>query len=84
MLAAYEGLGDGMPTYILLLTLTPEGRERTLSDPDALLRAEREVHVPEVTCMGIYGVIGEYDFVTWLEAPDNEAAARFCISLVLR
>jgi uncharacterized protein with GYD domain len=73
-----------MPTYILLLTLTPEGRERVLSDPDTLLRAEREVHVPDVTCMGIYGVIGEYDFVTWLEAPDNETAARFSLAMGVR
>lgn len=67
-----------------MLTLTPEGRERVLSDPDTLLRAEREVQVPEVTCMGIYGVIGEYDFVTWLEAPDNETAARFSLEMGVR
>ena len=73
-----------MPTYILLLTLTPEGRERALADPDTLLRAERAVRVPEVTCMGIYGVIGEYDFVTWLQAPDNETAARFSLEMGVR
>jgi len=71
-------------TYVLLLTLTPEGRERTLADPDNLLRAEQGVSVEGVSCMGIYGVIGDYDFVTWLEAPDNETAARFSLELGVR
>ncbi len=29
----------------------------------------------------LYGVLGDYDFVTILEAPDNEAAARFSLEL---
>ena len=34
--------------------------------------------------MGLYGVLGEYDFVTLIEAPDNEAAARFSLEFGVR
>ena len=73
-----------MATYILLLTLYPEGRARILDDPDLLLEAEAAIDVDGVTCLGIYGVLGQYDFVTLLEAPDNEAVAQFSLELGVR
>lgn len=73
-----------MATFILLLTLYPEGRARILDNPDLLLAAEDAIDVEGVTCMGIYGVLGQYDFVTLLEAPDNEAAAQFSLELGVR
>ena len=70
-----------MPTYILLLSLTPEGRHRMLDNPDRLLIAEQSIDIPRTQVHGLYAVLGEYDFVTILDAPDNEAAARFSMEL---
>ena len=70
-----------MATYILLLTLTPEGRARMAEDPESLLRAEESVRVGSANVLGLYGVLGDYDFVSILEAPDNETAARFSLEL---
>ncbi|MEE8337181.1 MAG: GYD domain-containing protein [Dehalococcoidia bacterium] len=70
-----------MATYILLLTLESEGRERMLDDPESLLRAEGEIAVPGVQLMGLYGVLGDYDFVSLVEAPDNDTIARFSLEL---
>ena len=70
-----------MPTYVLLMTLTPEGRERMLENPEAVLEAEARVRVPDVSVLGLYAVLGEHDFVGLLEAPDNETAARFSVAL---
>ena len=70
-----------MPTYILLLSLTPEGRNRMLNSPDRLLIAEESINIPETQVHGVYAVLGEYDFVTILDAPDNETAARFSMEL---
>ena len=70
-----------MATYILLLTLTPDGRERMADDPESLLRAEASVREPGAQVHGLYGVLGDYDFVSILEAPDNETAARFSLKL---
>ena len=73
-----------MATYILLLTLTPEGREKMLDDPGSLLHAVETIEISEVDTLGLYGVLGDYDFVSILTAPDNESAARFSIELGVR
>ncbi|MDP6605997.1 MAG: GYD domain-containing protein [Dehalococcoidia bacterium] len=70
-----------MATYILLLTLEAEGRASMLDDPESLLRAEAAISVPGVQLMGLYGVLGDYDFVSLIEAPDNDTVARFTLEL---
>lgn len=70
-----------MPLYIMLITLTPEGRAAMAQDPERLMRAEHEVALPNTEVLGLYAVLGQYDFVGMLEAPDNEAAARFSLHL---
>ncbi|MEZ4482399.1 MAG: hypothetical protein R3B97_14885 [Dehalococcoidia bacterium] len=44
-----------MATYVLLLTLYPEGRERVAADPEVLARAEVAAATPGVRCLGLYG-----------------------------
>ncbi len=73
-----------MSTYILLLTLNTDGREKMLEDPDSLLRAENATEVSGVQCLGLYAVLGAFDFVSILEAPDNESAASFSLELGVR
>ena len=73
-----------MPIYIQLLTLTPEGRERTLEDPESVRRAQYEINVPGIELLGEYGVLGEIDFVNIVQAPDNESIARFSLELGVR
>ncbi len=73
-----------MATYFLLLTMTPDGREACLDDPLRLLRIEAETDVPDVECMGLYGVLGPYDFVSMIEAKDNETVARFSLEFGVR
>ena len=46
-------------------------------EPELVLHSAHSSELPDVQCMGLYAVLGEYDFITILEAPDNEAAARF-------
>ena len=73
-----------MPTYILLLTLTPEGREKALQDPLAILHAQDSIMVADVHVLGQYAVLGDYDFVSIVEAPDNDTVARFSLELGVR
>ena len=73
-----------MPIYIQLLTLTTEGRAKMLEDPEMVLHAEAGIRVPGVQVLGQYGVLGDYDFVNIVEAPDNDAVARFSIELGVR
>ena len=47
-----------MARYILLMTLTPEGREKTLRDSETILRAESSIRTPDIQMLGLYGVLG--------------------------
>ncbi len=73
--------GEAMANYILLMTLTPEGREKALADPERVVRAGHETRVAGVQGLGLYGVLGPYDFIGIIEAPDNDAAARYSMRL---
>ena len=73
-----------MATYILLLTLSPEGRQHALHDPESVRRAQDEISIPGVQVLGVYGVLGEYDFVSIVEADDNQSIARFSLELGVR
>ena len=70
-----------MARYILLMTLTPEGRERMTVDPERILRAESEVSTDDTQMLGLYGVLGNYDFVAIVESSDNAGIARFSLGL---
>ena len=70
-----------MPTYILLSTLTPEGRQTLHKNPDRLEEVNKEIAALGCTVVGQYAVLGFYDFVSIVEAPDNETAAHLSIDL---
>ena len=65
-----------MPTYILLSTLTPEGRRTLHSDPDRLDEVNQKIADFGCEVIGQYAVLGSCDFVTVIQAPDNESVAQ--------
>lgn len=73
-----------MAHYVQLLTLTPEGRRKLLEDPECVLQAANAVRQRDVTILGLYAVLGSFDFVSIVEAPDNEAVARYSIEFGVR
>jgi uncharacterized protein with GYD domain len=70
-----------MPTYILLSTLTPEGRQTLHKNPDRLEQVNKEIADFGCKVVAQYAVLGSYDFVSIVEAPDNETAAHLSIDL---
>ncbi len=70
--------------YILLVRLSPEGIDATLENPRTPLDAERSISIPGVSALGIYAVLGPYDFTAIIDAPDNDAAARWSIAFSAR
>ena len=66
--------------YILLINLSPESASAVVDDPLLPLKVDRSVIIPGVTALGVYGVLGPYDYVAILEAPDNDAAARWSLT----
>lgn len=70
-----------MAAYILLSTLTPEGRCTMHKHPDRLIEVNKEIEQLGCKVLAQYAVLGPYDFVSIVEAPDNETAAHLSVDL---
>lgn len=70
-----------MPTYILLSTLTDEGRKTVKERPDRITEVNHELERMGVRVVSQWAVLGPYDFVNVVEAPDNETIARASLEL---
>lgn len=73
-----------MGTYILLTTLTDEGRKTLKKHPDRIKEVNKEVEAMGVRIIAQYAVLGPYDFINIVEAPDNETIARVSMELGAR
>jgi len=70
-----------MAVYVMLSTLTDEGRKTIMERPERMAEVNREVERMGAKVLQQYAVLGPYDFVNILEAPDNETIARISIAL---
>ncbi|RKY66545.1 MAG: GYD domain superfamily [Candidatus Latescibacterota bacterium] len=73
-----------MGIYIMLSTLTDEGAKTLKANPERLKEVNREVEGMGVKILAQYAVLGPYDFVNIVEAPDNETVARVSLTLSSR
>lgn len=65
-----------MAHYLMLTTLTDEGRKTIKENPERIRQVNREVEAMGVKIVAQYALLGPYDFVNILEAPDNKTVAR--------
>jgi len=70
-----------MATYIMLSTLTDEGAKTVKERPGRIKEVNQEIEALGVKVVAQYAVLGLYDFVNIVEAPDNETVARVSIEL---
>ncbi len=70
-----------MATYIMLSTLTDEGRRTLKERPDRLQEVNREIEAMGARVTHQFAVLGGYDFINILECPDNETIARISVEL---
>ena len=73
-----------MSVYIMLTTLTDEGRKTVKENPERIKEVNKEVEAMGVKILAQYALLGQYDFVNILEAPDDKAIARVAIELGAR
>ncbi|MEM0445055.1 MAG: GYD domain-containing protein [Nitrososphaerota archaeon] len=70
-----------MPRYILLSNVTCEGLETISKNPQRILEVNREVEAMGVKIIDQYALLGPYDFVTVVEAPDEVTVAKLSVML---
>jgi uncharacterized protein with GYD domain len=70
-----------MPNYILLSSLTDEGWKTIKEKPERIKEVNKELQAFGVRVVSQYAVLGPYDFVNIVEAPDNETIAKMSIEL---
>ena len=65
-----------MPTYILLSTLTLQGVQTLKANPERLLQVNKDIEELGITVRHQWATLGEFDFVSVVEAPDIETIAK--------
>ncbi|HEY7530013.1 MAG TPA: GYD domain-containing protein [Gemmatimonadota bacterium] len=69
-----------MPTYVTLHKLTAQGSGRIEESPSRVEAARKIARELGGELKALYPVMGRYDFVGLLEAPDDETAARVSLA----
>jgi uncharacterized protein with GYD domain len=70
-----------MATYVLLSTLTPEGRQTLHAHPERVAEVNKEIAEFGCRVLQQYALLGAYDFLTVVEAPDNATVAHLSVDL---
>jgi uncharacterized protein with GYD domain len=73
-----------MPEYVVLSRLTADGRKTLRSNPERLREVNEEIDAMGVKVMRQYALLGEYDFLPILEAPDNETVGKVMVEIGAR
>lgn len=73
-----------MSTYLMLSTLGPDGMARLREKPGRLREVNAEVEAMGARVVAQWALLGEYDFATVLEAPDEQTVVRVAVALGAR
>ena len=73
-----------MPKFVMLSTLGPDGSARLRENPERLREVSAEVEAMGVTVLQQYAVLGQWDFLNIIEAPDEVTMARVATMLASR
>ena len=73
-----------MPTYIMLTSLTAQGVQTLKANPDRLREVNRDVEELGATVLHQWAMVGAYDFLNVIEAPDAKTMARISVALGAR
>ena len=70
-----------MPTYVMLTNLTPDGVNTLKTNPRRVQEVNREVEAMGARVISQWATLGQYDFVSVIEAPVPETMARISVEL---
>jgi len=70
-----------MATYVILSTLTDEGRRTIKENPSRILEVNKELAKMGIKVKEQFAVLGPYDFVNIVEAKDNDAIMKMSVEI---
>jgi uncharacterized protein with GYD domain len=70
-----------MPTYLMLTNLTAEGIRTLKNNPGRVAEVNKEVEQIGARVVAQYATLGQYDFITVVEAPDEKTIAKVSVEL---
>ncbi len=70
-----------MPYYVILSNLTDEGRKTIKQKPERIQEVNKEIEKMGVKVQKQFALLGMYDFVSIVEAPDNETVMKMSVEL---
>jgi uncharacterized protein with GYD domain len=70
-----------MPTYVMLTNLTADGVRTLKNNPGRVAEVNKEVEQIGAKVLQQYATLGQYDFVTIVEAPDEKTMAKVSVEL---
>jgi uncharacterized protein with GYD domain len=70
-----------VPTYIMLTRLTSDGVKTIKDNPARVQEVNKEVEQLGVKVVNQWATLGEYDFVTVVDAPDEKTMAKLSIEM---
>jgi len=70
-----------MPTYVMLTNLTSDGVQTLKNNPTRVQEVNKEVEQLGAKVLNQWATLGQYDFVTIIEAPDDATMAKVSIEL---
>jgi uncharacterized protein with GYD domain len=73
-----------MAKFLMLTTLTDEGRKTITENPGRIKEVNKEVEAMGAKVIAQYALLGPYDFVNIIEAPSNEAVSKVAVTLGAR
>jgi uncharacterized protein with GYD domain len=73
--------GETMPTYIMLTRLTSDGVKTLKDNPTRVHEVTKEVEQLGVKVVNQWATLGEYDFVSVVEAPDETTMAKLSVEM---
>ncbi|KAA0232464.1 MAG: GYD domain-containing protein [Actinobacteria bacterium] len=73
-----------MPKFVMLSTIGPDGFATLRENPQRLKEVNEDVEAMGVRVLHQYAMLGQYDFLSVLEAPDEVTIAKVATMLAAR
>lgn len=73
-----------MPTYLLLTTLSAQGKRTLSATPERVFEVNREIEALGATVVKQWALLGDHDFLSVIEAPNLMVVSRVAGELAAR